>query len=190
MPFLPMMPSLSRRASLALLGCFYASSAILSGCAPQEVLFCREGDCAERVIQEVDLATQSVHVAVYAFTNTDIAASLVQAASRPGVEVLVLTEETQTTSDAAQLVVRTLREGGIEPNLAFKRDCNCGSQGGIMHHKFAVIDGQTVLNGSYNYSCTATYCSDENILISRDQELAERFEAEFRYLYENGEPAL
>ena len=187
MPLLPTMPS---RSSLALMGCFYTSLAVLSACSPQEVLFCREGDCSERVIQEVELATQSVHVAVYAFTNTDIAASLVQAAARPGVEVLVLTEETQTTSDAAQVVLRTLKEGGITPRLAFKSDCSCGSQSGIMHHKFTVIDGQRVLNGSYNYSCTATYCSDENIVTSRDAQLAESFEAEFRYLYENGEPAL
>ncbi|MFA6151998.1 MAG: phospholipase D-like domain-containing protein [Chitinophagaceae bacterium] len=57
-----------------------------------------------------------------------------------------------------------------------------GSRGGLMHNKFCVVDNQTVITGSYNWSTNAETRNDENITIQKDPELATKFSVEFRAL--------
>ncbi len=42
----------------------------------------------------------------------------------------------------------------------------------IAHNKVLVIDGQTVITGSYNFSANATCCNAENLLVIHRPELA------------------
>jgi phosphatidylserine/phosphatidylglycerophosphate/cardiolipin synthase-like enzyme len=49
-----------------------------------------------------------------------------------------------------------------------------------MHHKVIIIDGRTVIFGSFNFSNNADSDNDENLLIIDDPALAEAFEAEFQ----------
>lgn len=175
-------PPWSRRARA------WASAAValasLAGCTQEDVVFCREASCAERVVQEIDNASRSVHTAIYALTSDEIIDALASAASRPGVEVQVVAERSQT--DAS--VMAQLGAAGINARYAFKRDCSCGGvPSGIMHHKFTVVDGRTVLTGSYNYSCSAEFCSEEHVVMLVNPRLAESFEAEFTHLFETGE---
>ncbi|BFK02724.1 phospholipase D-like domain-containing protein [Parabacteroides goldsteinii] len=55
-------------------------------------------------------------------------------------------------------------------------------RGGKMHHKFCVIDNQTVITGSYNWSDNAEYKNDENISIQADPQQATKYSVEFRNL--------
>jgi phosphatidylserine/phosphatidylglycerophosphate/cardiolipin synthase-like enzyme len=56
-------------------------------------------------------------------------------------------------------------------------------QGDKMHHKFAVIDGQTVITGSHNWSAAANEDNDENVLIIDNPTVAAHFLQEFDLLY-------
>jgi phosphatidylserine/phosphatidylglycerophosphate/cardiolipin synthase-like enzyme len=49
----------------------------------------------------------------------------------------------------------------------------------IMHHKFAIIDNKHLINGSYNWTYFAEYKNHENIIITQDQEILNRFSIEF-----------
>ena len=49
-----------------------------------------------------------------------------------------------------------------------------------MHHKVILIDGETVITGSYNFSKNAETSNDENILILKNREIAGAFLREFR----------
>jgi len=49
----------------------------------------------------------------------------------------------------------------------------------LMHHKVFVVDGQTVILGSFNFSQNAETENDENLLIVDDPALAQAFTAEF-----------
>ena len=60
----------------------------------------------------------------------------------------------------------------------------------IMHNKFAVLDGATVLTGSYNWTISAFKYNDENLLVLRRPELAQRYTDRFRQLWEQWDPAL
>jgi phosphatidylserine/phosphatidylglycerophosphate/cardiolipin synthase-like enzyme len=56
--------------------------------------------------------------------------------------------------------------------------------GDLLHHKFAVIDRQTVITGSHNWSNAANYHNDETLLIIRDNPIvAAHFDREFNRLY-------
>jgi phosphatidylserine/phosphatidylglycerophosphate/cardiolipin synthase-like enzyme len=51
-----------------------------------------------------------------------------------------------------------------------------------MHHKVIVIDGDTVITGSYNFSKSANTQNDENLLVLHSPVIAERFIQEFEGL--------
>jgi phosphatidylserine/phosphatidylglycerophosphate/cardiolipin synthase-like enzyme len=59
--------------------------------------------------------------------------------------------------------------------------------GDLLHHKFAVIDRQTVITGSHNWSNAANYHNDETLLvIQNNPTVAAHFDREFGRLYEHG----
>jgi phosphatidylserine/phosphatidylglycerophosphate/cardiolipin synthase-like enzyme len=53
----------------------------------------------------------------------------------------------------------------------------------LMHHKVFVLDGATVIFGSFNFSVSAQQDNDENLLIVDDAFLAQQFESEFAKVY-------
>ncbi len=58
--------------------------------------------------------------------------------------------------------------------------------GDLLHHKFAVIDGQTVITGSHNWSNAANYHNDETLLmIHGNTTVAAHFDREFERLYQH-----
>ncbi len=58
-------------------------------------------------------------------------------------------------------------------------------QGELLHHKFAVIDGQTAITGSHNWSEAANTKNDEDLLVIHSPTVAAHFEREFERLYAN-----
>ncbi|MEB3220604.1 MAG: phospholipase D-like domain-containing protein [Candidatus Sericytochromatia bacterium] len=58
---------------------------------------------------------------------------------------------------------------------------------GIMHHKFMVVDGQTLWTGSTNLTPTSLYRHNNNALTIRNRRLAHAFEDEFERLFERRE---
>jgi len=65
-----------------------------------------------------------------------------------------------------------LKSAGV-PNL---------SEGDMLHHKFAVIDEETVIVGSQNWSDSANHLNDENILVIKDSHIAKLYAEEFHRL--------
>jgi phosphatidylserine/phosphatidylglycerophosphate/cardiolipin synthase-like enzyme len=53
-----------------------------------------------------------------------------------------------------------------------------------MHHKILIIDEQTVVLGSYNFSKSAETQNDENTLIVHNEAVAETFVGEFQQIFD------
>lgn len=53
-----------------------------------------------------------------------------------------------------------------------------------MHHKFAIFDGEILVNGSYNWTRSANDFNAENILVTGDPDLVAAFQREFDALWE------
>jgi phosphatidylserine/phosphatidylglycerophosphate/cardiolipin synthase-like enzyme len=52
-----------------------------------------------------------------------------------------------------------------------------------MHHKFIILDGETTVAGSFNFSDGADKQNDENVVIIRSRSIAQQFEQEFQRVY-------
>ena len=52
-----------------------------------------------------------------------------------------------------------------------------------MHHKFALIDGKYLVNGSFNWTRQAVTGNNENVLITSDNNLVNAFKMEFNKLW-------
>ena len=54
---------------------------------------------------------------------------------------------------------------------------------GLMHEKVIILDEETVILGSYNFTRSADQNNDENLLIIRDAGVARLFLEEFERIY-------
>ena len=134
------------------------------------VYFCPEDSCAIELESLIDSADSQIHAAVYSFTLDSLGDALVRAHER-GVKVTVVLEKDQISrySEFDKLV-----NAGIDTRI----DSNPGS----MHNKFAIIDSEIVVTGSFNWSKNADTRNDENLLILKSKELSAQYELEFQEL--------
>ncbi|BFZ17251.1 hypothetical protein BsWGS_20290 [Bradybaena similaris] len=58
----------------------------------------------------------------------------------------------------------------------------------LMHHKFVVIDGKVLLNGSFNWTVQAITGNQENVIITDDSAVTSLFVSEFQRLWEEFDP--
>jgi phosphatidylserine/phosphatidylglycerophosphate/cardiolipin synthase-like enzyme len=61
------------------------------------------------------------------------------------------------------------------------------ARGDKLHHKLAVIDGRTVITGSFNWSPSAAHQNDETLLVIQSPLLAKHFTAEINRLWKGAE---
>ncbi len=60
-------------------------------------------------------------------------------------------------------------------------------KGDLLHHKFGVVDGQTVITGSHNWSVAANITNDETLLVIESSTVAAHFQREFERVYKNAQ---
>ena len=136
------------------------------------VYFSRIDDPQTAIIRSLNEAQQSIHIALYYFTDPQIASAVVDAHDR-GVATYVYLDRSQVNQKYSQ--ARHLAEQGVPVRISSNRY--------IMHNKFAVIDGALVLTGSYNWTKSAYERNDENLVCIRRPEIAQRYKHRFRYFW-------
>ncbi len=149
-----------------------------------QACFSPQGKCSSYIVREITQARSEILVAVYAFTNDELAWALAKAQQR-GVKVqVVLDQEFDAGNESSKK--RFLEQHGISVRHASGLNTGNRERGaGLMHQKFAVIDRKVVLTGSYNWTVSADNVNDENLLIFRDAgPLAEDYRKEFLRLWE------
>lgn len=159
--------------------------AVLAGCATTTVLFTPEEDPMPLLEGELNAAEETIDVAIYTFTYEPIADLLIEAKLR-GVKVRVLVDEHQSRLPSADESGGAVGQFELLEELEEEGVTVCrrpGDDGGILHHKFAVIDGKTLLNGSYNFTDAATNRNLENLMVFSDPAIAEQFSAAFKQLW-------
>lgn len=57
--------------------------------------------------------------------------------------------------------------------------------GDLLHHKFGVVDGQTVITGSHNWTEAANRGNDETVLVIQNPVVAAHYQQEFDRLYKS-----
>ena len=59
------------------------------------------------------------------------------------------------------------------------------TRGDKLHHKFGIVDGNTIITGSQNWSNAANLKNDETVLIIENSTVAAHFQQEFTRIYSN-----
>jgi phosphatidylserine/phosphatidylglycerophosphate/cardiolipin synthase-like enzyme len=131
---------------------------------PIEVHFSPEGGCTEAVVREIEAAQSSILIQAYSFTSTPIAKAVVEAYKR-GVHVEVILDRSQKTEKYTE--ADYLHNHRV-PVLI-------DSEHAIAHNKVMIIDGQTVITGSFNFTKQAEEHNAENLLVIRDKILADQY---------------
>lgn len=145
--------------------------------------FSPEDDLERRCRDELMKARASVKVAMYTFVN-GLVNSLVTLARR-GVKVEVICDDHQMDMEFAQWVNDKLNG---EENIRYVRAENHLGLYSAIHHKYAVIDDEVVLGGSYNWTGNATRFNDENLIVVHSKPIAERFAADFSSMMKEYDP--
>lgn len=142
-----------------------------------QVYFSPHGGCTEAVVENLNKATNSVLVQAYSFTSAPVAKALVEA-HRGGVKVEVILDKSQRT------------ERYSEADFLFHSDIPTliDAQHAIAHNRIMVIDGQTILTGSFNFTKAAENNNAENLLVIQDAALAEKYTANWHAHERHSEP--
>jgi phosphatidylserine/phosphatidylglycerophosphate/cardiolipin synthase-like enzyme len=129
-----------------------------------EVYFSPRGGCTQAIVKEVGKAGASVLVQAYSFSSWPIAKALVEAHQR-GVQVKVILDQSQVHEKYSTL--KYLATAGVPTWIDAAHH--------IAHNKVMVIDGATVITGSFNFTRSAEEENAENLLIIHDQALAAHY---------------
>lgn len=145
--------------------------------APIRVYFSPSDGPEQAIIAALQGAQTVVHAALYQLTDPEIAQAVLEV-SRRGLEVLILLDDEPSRGSKGCLL--------MSAGIAVKQYADSG----IMHHKFAVVDGTLVITGSYNWTTSAQTRNEENLLVIESPELAAAFEHEFQKLWNSGKAQL
>ena len=131
-----------------------------------EVYFSPSGGARDAILVEVAKAESEIVVMAYGFTSDEIIDALADR-NDSGVKLYLVLDKTNKNNPKLEKI----RKWGAQIHIDTKH--------AIMHDKVIIIDGQSVITGSYNFSQNAERRNSENMLVIRSKELAEKYQAHF-----------
>lgn len=132
--------------------------------------FSPNGGANDAIAATIDKAKKTVDIAIYSIsTDGPIIKALRRAKKRKVVIRMVLHKATSSNLAGAKFFAKLgVKVYGVGPT---------------MHHKFAIIDGKTLLNGSGNWSSAANSKFNEVLMRFKESPtMLKEFQKEFRYL--------
>jgi phosphatidylserine/phosphatidylglycerophosphate/cardiolipin synthase-like enzyme len=138
-----------------------AADIILPKDTPVHVYFSPNGGCTHAIIETISKSKSEILVQAYIFTSEPIAKALLGAHKR-GVKVFVILDKNQKKNGYSSAAF--FSNQGIPAYI----DSNHASA----HDKVMIIDKETVITGSFNFTKSGENQNAENVLIIKSSELA------------------
>ncbi len=129
--------------------------------------------CLSEILGQLGRTRRTADICVFTITDDRIARAILYAQARK-VQVRVITDNDKQYDGGSDIA--RLRGAGV----AVKVD----ETEHHMHHKFAVLDGAVLLNGSYNWTRSASTFNEENLITSSEPGLVQAFARQFAELWE------
>jgi phosphatidylserine/phosphatidylglycerophosphate/cardiolipin synthase-like enzyme len=136
---------------------------------PIQIYYGSEDDVVPAIINTLTQAKRSIHFLAFSFTLDDVGA-LLKTKAAGGIDVQGIFETTGSQTQFSELT--PLFCAGVPA----RQDGNPF----VLHHKVFIVDGTTVIAGSFNFSASARDDNDENVFIITDGDLAAQYEAEYQ----------
>lgn len=122
------------------------------------IFYSPKGGCTSAIIEQIGNAKKSIEVQAYNFTSAAIAEALLDAHKR-GVTITAVLDKTQRSETYSSATF--LANQGMATFI--------DSSHAIAHNKIMLIDGRTIITGSFNFSKAAEESNAENLLIIQDK---------------------
>ena len=138
------------------------------------------GTIEETIIEKIDAAQETIHIASFEFDLTPVADALIRAHER-GVDVRWVTDDEhglEADEEPGHGQFEMLMDEGIE--------IRSDDRGALMHNKFWIFDRKTVWTGSTNITESGIFDQDNNVIVVHSPALAKIYEREFDEMW-NGE---
>jgi phosphatidylserine/phosphatidylglycerophosphate/cardiolipin synthase-like enzyme len=132
--------------------------------APTQVYFSPNGGCTEAIVDALDKSKTEILVQAYSFTSKDIAKALVDAHKR-GVHVEIILDKSNRS--------KKYGAGDFAAHMGIKTYIDFAHA--IAHNKIMIIDRETVITGSFNFTKAAENNNAENLLIIKSPGLAKEY---------------
>ncbi len=146
-------------------------------CPSIDVFFSPKGGCSDAIVREITNAKSTVLVQAYSVESDQIRQGLLVAHKR-GVKVNVILDKKRSGRNYTE--ADFFLNHGIEVRI--------DSVHKIAHDKVIVIDGGTVITGSFNFSKIGEVSNAENVVIIRDEKLAEKYADNWRIHWGHSQP--
>mgnify|MGYP001552464173 FL=1 len=140
----------------------------------EEAFFSPGDDCVNAINGCIEKANISIDICVFTITDNRISRTLKDAHDR-GVKIRIITDNDKSLDRGSD--VNDLYKNGIETKIDYTDD--------HMHHKFAIFDNRALITGSYNWTRSAGNSNYENILITNNPGMIDKFKNEFEDLWLN-----
>ena len=141
------------------------------------------------IANELKKATQSIKAALFVFSEQKIA-DVMEKRQSAGVKIGAFIEPKFAFRDYSELL-DMLGLQMLNSKCAYEPDNNPWKvpakevgmarlpPGDMLHHKFAVVDNQTVVTGSQNWSDAANYINDETLVIINGKGISDSYTQEY-----------
>ncbi len=137
-----------------------------------DAYFSPGSQCANRIISLAKQAKETIDVCVFTISDDTITSALL-AAHKSGINVRIITDNDKSEDMGSD--VSALASAGI--------DLKMDNSANHMHHKFALFDSQYLVNGSFNWTRSASRYNHENITVISDSGLIKSFSNMFDSLW-------
>lgn len=123
-----------------------------------QACFTPNNDCTTLIVSEIVKAKKSINIQAFVFTSIPIKLALASAKVH-GIDVKMILDKTQENNSAFYFMTH-----GVPVWIDYKPR--------IAHNKVIIIDNDTVITGSFNFTTSAQIRNAENVLVIHDKTLA------------------
>src|SRR5215212_887554 len=137
-----------------------------------------QGSIEGRLIDKINAAQTSIHIASFEFDLTPIAEALIAAKQR-GVDVRWVTDDESglgADEDPGRGQFAMLQKAGIE--------VRSDNRSALMHNKFWIFDDKILWTGSTNITVSGVFKQNNNTIVVHSPELATMYEREFQEMWD------
>ena len=137
-----------------------------------------QGSIEGRLIEKINAAQTSIHIASFEFDLTPVAEALIAAKQR-GVDVRWVTDDEhglESDGEPGHGQFAMLQNAGIE--------VRSDTRSALMHNKFWIFDNQIVWTGSTNITENGIFKQDNNTIVIQSPALAAIYEREFQEMWD------
>ena len=136
-----------------------------------EVCFSPENHCDIKLLKFIQGAKETLDIAIFDINLDQIVHEILVKSKTIKVRLIVDTRESKGKNSAVPLLLKA----GV--NVRY------GRQKGIMHNKFAIVDGKMIETGSFNYTNGAAFKNNENLIYLNTPSIVSKYIERFEKIW-------